>query len=64
MEDKKNLIVYPSSTEGTEKTTKYQRLIEYLAVLGNDRFTGHLKIHFSEGAIGKTEKYEVVLKSK
>jgi hypothetical protein len=41
---------------------KLERLIEYLQNGKRDKFTGYIKINFSQGHIGRIEKFEEILK--
>lgn len=45
-----------------EKPTKLRRLFEYLRALKEAGFTGYIKINYSQGHIGRVEKFEEVLK--
>jgi hypothetical protein len=42
-----------------EKLTK---VIELIETLSEKKFTGHIKINFTSGAIGKVETFEEILK--
>jgi hypothetical protein len=42
-----------------EKMTK---IIELIETLSENKFTGHIKINFTGGAIGKVETFEEILK--
>ncbi|MEW6427392.1 MAG: hypothetical protein AB1568_05085 [Thermodesulfobacteriota bacterium] len=50
-------------TEGNGNGDKHARLLEYLALVGKDQFTGYIKINYSQGNIGRIEKFEEILKS-
>lgn len=41
---------------------KYARLVEVISDLIDKEFTGHLKINFSQGGIGRIEKFEEILR--
>lgn len=41
---------------------KYSRLVEVISDLIDKEFTGHLKINFSQGGIGRIEKFEEILR--
>lgn len=43
-------------------TRKQERLLEYLEISREKKFTGYIKINFSQGAIGRIEKFEEILK--
>ena len=42
---------------------KLDQLVEVMGKLIEEEFTGHLKINFSQGGIGRVEKFEEILKS-
>jgi hypothetical protein len=44
------------------KQDKAKLLVDHLRVLNQDRFTGYIKVNFSQGAIGRVEKFEEILK--
>lgn len=41
---------------------KQERLLEYLNISREKKFTGYIKINFSQGIIGRIEKFEEILK--
>lgn len=41
---------------------KFMKLIDYLNALQGNEFTGYIKVNFSQGTIGRIEKFEEVLK--
>ncbi|MBJ6724288.1 hypothetical protein [Geomesophilobacter sediminis] len=41
---------------------KLEKLVEVMSTLVSQEFTGHLKINFSQGGIGRVEKFEEILK--
>ncbi|MBN1106550.1 MAG: hypothetical protein JXL84_24320 [Deltaproteobacteria bacterium] len=41
---------------------KLWRLTEILKSLADDKFTGYIKVNYSQGAIGRVEKFEEILK--
>ncbi len=45
------------------KTRKLDKLIEHLLTIRGTQFTGYIKINFSQGNIGRIEKFEEILKS-
>ena len=50
---------------GTDmQNDKLNRLVEVLGRLMNDEFTGHIKINFTQGGIGRIEKFEEILRGK
>ncbi len=44
-----------------DKPEKLQRLIRYLLSAGDQKFTGYIKVNFSQGAIGRIERFEEIL---
>lgn len=42
---------------------KMEKLIEVMTGLISEEFTGHLKINFSQGGIGRVEKFEEILRN-
>lgn len=48
-----------------QKTTQNQKLemlVDYLKAIRSDNFTGYIKVNFSQGNIGRVEKFEEILK--
>ena len=43
---------------------KLKLLYEYLNSIRGDNFTGYIKINFSQGNIGRIEKFEEILKQR
>ncbi|MFH0725674.1 MAG: hypothetical protein V2B19_04870 [Pseudomonadota bacterium] len=41
---------------------KMKRLMEYLQGVQDQNFTGYIKVNFSEGSVGRIEKFEEILK--
>lgn len=41
---------------------KLEKLVEVMASLVSDEFTGHIKVNFSQGGIGRVEKFEEILR--
>lgn len=41
---------------------KFGRLVDVLQEMIDKEFTGHVKINFSQGGIGRIEKFEEILK--
>jgi hypothetical protein len=41
---------------------KFQRLVDLLEVVRDQNFTGYIKINFTQGSIGRIEKFEEILK--
>ena len=44
------------------KTEKLELLIQELEALIDENFTGYVKINYSQGSIGRVEKFEEILK--
>lgn len=42
---------------------KLDKLSELMVKLITEEFTGHIKINFSQGGIGRVEKFEEILKA-
>jgi hypothetical protein len=42
---------------------KLERLVEVMSDLMGQEFTGHLKINFTQGGIGRVEKFEEILRT-
>jgi hypothetical protein len=41
---------------------KFQKLVEFLDGVKNQNFTGYIKVNFTQGSIGRIEKFEEILK--
>lgn len=41
---------------------KLRRLYEYLSAIRNENFTGYIKVNFTQGNLGRVEKFEEILK--
>ncbi|BBO85835.1 hypothetical protein [Desulfosarcina ovata] len=46
----------------TGKPDKLEQLYEYLANIRTEKFTGYIRVNFSQGNIGRVEKFEEILK--
>jgi hypothetical protein len=46
-----------------KQAEKLDKLSELMVKLITEEFTGHIKINFSQGGIGRVEKFEEILKS-
>ncbi len=44
-----------------EKLDKLQRLIDYLKEVNDEKFTGYIKVNYTQGAIGRIERFEEIL---
>lgn len=49
------------STRNGSRHAKFKRLVEILQEMSDREFTGHVKINFSQGGIGRIEKFEELL---
>ena len=56
-----NQIIREPSQDVT-KTLKLVRLMEVMKSLADEKFTGYIKVNFSQGGIGRIEKFEEILK--
>lgn len=43
------------------KPVKLQQLISYLETVNDQKFTGYIKVNFTQGAIGRIERFEEIL---
>lgn len=43
------------------RVVKFKRLVEVLQEMIEQEFTGHVKINFTQGGIGRIEKFEEIL---
>ena len=41
---------------------KLKQLYEYLLSIRDDSFTGYIKVNFTQGNVGRVEKFEEILK--
>jgi hypothetical protein len=46
----------------TLKGEKLSRIIELMKALADEKFTGYIKVNFTQGGIGRIEKFEEILK--
>ncbi len=44
------------------KPEKLAKLLDVIRLLADDKFTGYLKVNFSQGGIGRIEKFEEILR--
>jgi len=44
------------------KPDRLDELMEHLQLLRNSKFTGYIKINYSQGAIARIEKFEEILR--
>ncbi|NWF54484.1 MAG: hypothetical protein HXY45_09990 [Syntrophaceae bacterium] len=45
-----------------QKHEKIARLLEVFRLLTEEKFTGYIKVNFSQGGIGRIEKFEEIMK--
>jgi hypothetical protein len=45
-----------------EKQPKMKKFIQYLEEVQGQNFTGYIKVNFSQGSIGRIERFEEILK--
>jgi len=45
-----------------KKSDKLKELYEYLASIRSENFTGYIKVNFTQGNIGRVEKFEEILR--
>lgn len=59
-------VVVKSANESRsgKQDEKLVRLVAELSKLMNEEFTGHIKINFSQGGIGRIEKFEEILRGR
>jgi hypothetical protein len=41
---------------------KLKRLMEYLKGIQTENFTGYIKVNFSQGSVGRVERFEEILR--
>lgn len=54
--------VIHSNKVNEKKKNKMDRLVEYLQGVEDQNFTGYIRINFSQGSVGRIEKFEEILK--
>lgn len=54
-------VTIKRATRSGSRQTKFRRLVEILQEMSDREFTGHVKINFSQGGIGRIEKFEELL---
>lgn len=66
MEDKNSdlKLISGGNAGKLSRDEKHDRLLEILNTLSNFEFTGYIKINFSQGGIGRVEKFEEVALNK
>jgi hypothetical protein len=63
MSELKSIPIKQKITRVGSQSTKFKRLVEVLQDMTDKEFTGHIKINFSQGGIGRIEKFEEILRS-
>lgn len=51
-----------SSKASSESHERLENLFRILKVLMDNKFTGYVKLNFSQGTLGRVEKFEEILK--
>ena len=52
----------PKEKKKDKQLEKLEKLVTVMTSLMGDEFTGHIKINFTQGSIGRVEKFEEILK--
>jgi hypothetical protein len=52
----------PMGKKKEKQLEKLDKLVGVMTCLMGDEFTGHIKINFTQGSIGRVEKFEEILK--
>jgi hypothetical protein len=50
--------------EKSTQTDRLQQLMGYLLGLGDQDFTGYIKINYTQGSIGRVERFEEILRKR
>ena len=58
----RKIIKKKSKIEKPSKSEKLERLFMELERLVGQNFTGYVKVNYSQGSIGRVEKFEEILK--
>jgi hypothetical protein len=61
--DMRNEAIDIKKLTDLKQAEKLDKLSELMVKLITEEFTGHIKINFSQGGIGRVEKFEEILKS-
>jgi hypothetical protein len=61
--DMRNEAIDIKKLTDLRQAEKLDKLSELMVKLITEEFTGHIKINFSQGGIGRVEKFEEILKS-
>jgi uncharacterized protein YwbE len=54
--------IEPMGKKTDKQTEKLEKLVAVMSCLMGNEFTGHIKINFTQGSIGRVEKFEEILK--
>lgn len=52
----------PIRKPNRDKEEKLREVFRYLKALQEDKFTGYVKVNFSQGGLSRIEKFEEILK--
>ena len=63
MNELKTIPIKQKNPRTGSQGSKFKRLVEVLQDMIDKEFTGHVKINFSQGGIGRIEKFEEILRS-
>lgn len=63
MSELKTIPIKQKPSRAGSQGAKFKRLVEVLQDMIDREFTGHVKINFSQGGIGRIEKFEEILRS-
>jgi hypothetical protein len=61
--DMRNEAIDIKKLTDLRQAEKLDKLSELMVKLITEEFTGHIKINFSQGGIGRVEKFEEILKA-
>lgn len=50
------------SADTQKNTHKLSKLYEYMDSIKDENFTGYIKVNFSQGSIGRVERFEEILR--
>lgn len=56
-------VLRKNAKERKSRESKYERFIDFLRDANQTKFTGYIKVNFTQGQIGRIEKFEEILKS-
>jgi hypothetical protein len=57
-----NVRVKVIDTKSTHDS-KLEKLMDYMSRIRRENFTGYIKVNFSQGSIGRVERFEEILKN-